>query len=862
MGYGCSVEGCKSNGRDSPENVTVFEFPVDEPDRCARWIKFAAGTRKNWTNTPSSRICKRHFEPKYFKTGATNARYRLIKGLKPVPTIRDPDVEESPEVAHMKAPVSVPRRSPRKRLFQEDEYSKFLEADIIRSFSDIDDKLTPSGWSISKFEEHLVFFKLTTNALSVPEVTSCIRVDNDLHVKLFYKGAPVPLPEWFRKGRDCKLTRRSMLQNLPNYIELEGEQTSSIFEELRKLQHQKKPKFSMDVIRYALLLRYTSLQSYRLNAEHFPLPSLSFLRKISEGGIDTVKGLKALKAKGKISKDVILIFDEMYLQKCEEYSGGQTIGANEENELYKGVVSFLVVGLKQNVSYMVKSVPETKIDGKFLKEGILESIRILEDCDFRVRAVVSDDHSANVSAFQMLLRDSNQDKDSLFMMHGTNKIYLFHDTVHLLKSVRNNLVNCKRFLFPSFKFEGFLDKIEVPGGAVHWKTFHDVFEKDKVLQASLRQAPRINAKVLHPGNCKQSVPIALSIFDDKTSAAIENYFPDRKDAAAFLKLFSTWWNLSNSKDQFSNNKIGNAAVKGDKKPEFLRAMANWIELWSDEKIPASQKFTLTPQTSTALIRTLRCHAQLIEDLLDDGFDFVLTARFQSDPIERRFGQYRQMSGGRFLVSLKDTIYSEKIIKIKSLLKAGCNIDDSVKEKKPGFTEECILLRNPLISEIPLDSLDLSQASREVAVHVAGYIARKVSKPKRFPCCREYVVGEYSESNPDHSYIGILNRGGLTIPSTTLLEYVCSVFAVLDWTQSVLKQSKIPDRRAAHLALKNIFKGSPLLRISCDAHKDQVQNYVNQIAINIFFNNQRTIATAAVRKDQVVEVKKMKLRHDE
>ena len=115
----------------------MFEFPVDDADRCARWVKFAAGTRKTWTNTPSSRICKRHFEPKYFKTGSTNARYRLVKGLKPVPTIRDPDAEESPEVARMKAPVSVPRRSPRKRLFQEDEYSKFLEADIIRSFADL-----------------------------------------------------------------------------------------------------------------------------------------------------------------------------------------------------------------------------------------------------------------------------------------------------------------------------------------------------------------------------------------------------------------------------------------------------------------------------------------------------------------------------------------------------------------------------------------------------------------------------------------------------------------------------------------------------------------------------------------------------
>ena len=34
-----------------------------------------------------------------------------------------------------------------------------------------------------------------------------------------------------------------------------------------------------------------------------------------------------------ISEDIVLMFDEMYLQKCEEYCGGEIIGANENNEL-------------------------------------------------------------------------------------------------------------------------------------------------------------------------------------------------------------------------------------------------------------------------------------------------------------------------------------------------------------------------------------------------------------------------------------------------------------------------------------------------------------------------------------------------
>ena len=53
---------------------------------------------------------------------------------------------------------------------------------------------------------------------------------------------------------------------------------------------------------------------------------------------------------------------------------------------------------------------------------------------------------------------------------------------------------------------------------------------------------------------------------------------------------------------------------------------------------------MTAQTGSALVRTLLCLMLLIEDLLGKGYDFVLTSRFQSDPLEKQFGQYQQMSG--------------------------------------------------------------------------------------------------------------------------------------------------------------------------------------------------------------------------
>ena len=47
--------------------------------------------------------------------------------------------------------------------------------------------------------------------------------------------------------------------------------------------------------------------------EDFPVPTLSLLSKIGKGKIDAIKYAQNLKKDGKISEDICLLFDEMYL---------------------------------------------------------------------------------------------------------------------------------------------------------------------------------------------------------------------------------------------------------------------------------------------------------------------------------------------------------------------------------------------------------------------------------------------------------------------------------------------------------------------------------------------------------------------
>ena len=87
-----------------------------------------------------------------------------------------------------------------------------------------------------------------------------------------------------------------------------------------------------------MLLRYTSIQLYKVLLQDFPLPSLSLLQKISSGTIDAVKCAHALRLKGKISENVCMMFYEMYLQKSQRYFGGEMIDCDGEGELCKGIV--------------------------------------------------------------------------------------------------------------------------------------------------------------------------------------------------------------------------------------------------------------------------------------------------------------------------------------------------------------------------------------------------------------------------------------------------------------------------------------------------------------------------------------------
>ena len=155
------VFNCQSNYDNGPIETVFFFFPDEKKDydNRHRWIRFV--NRKGRKPSRKLCICQKHFEPHYCKRGAERKRYRLVKNLRPVPTIFD--TEEShllAESKYLRLPVSVPRKLPTKRVHQQDQFKLFEEQNKIKSFDDIASTLTTSGYTFQKYDYHVVFYHL------------------------------------------------------------------------------------------------------------------------------------------------------------------------------------------------------------------------------------------------------------------------------------------------------------------------------------------------------------------------------------------------------------------------------------------------------------------------------------------------------------------------------------------------------------------------------------------------------------------------------------------------------------------------------------------------------------------------------
>ena len=137
-----------------------------------------------------------------------------------------------------------------------------------------------------------------------------------------------------------------------------------------------------------------------------------------------------------------------------------------------------------------------------------------------------------------------------------------------------------------------------------------------------------------------------------------------------------------------------------------------------------------------------------------------------------------MSGGRFLVSLREVLNSERMLRWWSLIKENINFweenIDSDAEESPDSINDLFDKRADEIMEVVLDD--------DIATTISGYVAKKLIKRSFCNLCKQALASQEVDLE-NKSYLKLLSHGGLFVPARQLADFVCGCFAILDFLEN-------------------------------------------------------------------------------
>ena len=139
-----------------------------------------------------------------------------------------------------------------------------------------------------------------------------------------------------------------------------------------------------------------------------------------------------------------------------------------------------------------------------------------------------------------------------------------------------------------------------------------------------------------------------------------------------------------------------------------------------------------------------------------GLYYVLLGHFQSDPIEERFGWFRQLHGGNYYVSVRQLFDSERKLRAPSLIKySDCSVFDiSCREsdQSSSLIDESLF---QFVSNEPVPLPD--QFDLNAIFYVAGALARSELKSRNCSSCKNALFPKSRHSTIASTEVVFANR---------------------------------------------------------------------------------------------------------
>nr|CAH7731460.1 unnamed protein product [Callosobruchus chinensis] len=478
-------------------------------------------------------------------------------------------------------------------------------------------------------------------------------------------------------------------------------------------------------------------------------------------------------------KHVILLMDEIHIQPYLDFKGGNIVGtAFDGKSLATSAYTFMISSVTSKLKEVVHIYPTSTIESNTLFICIKTVIVKLEEIGYKVFCVISDNNALNGKAMNNF---SPKKELSIVYPHPCDNrrpLFFLFDSVHLLKCIRNNWINTKNnktLTYPDFetgekKFANFNSLIRL-----HQLEHHKL----------LKFGYSLSLKALLPTTFeRQNVNLCLKIFNPFVIEALLNFgtnIEHSTETASFINIILTWWKIVNVKTPFKGQRLldnlqspinSTPANSDDPKLLFLSKMINWLDKWKSDDFPNK----LSSQTHTALLHTLHGMLEIVKYCFEElNLNYVLLGKFQTDPLENRFGKYRQLAGGQYHISIRQLYESEKKLRIQSLFKIfSKNLDD--------FHHEQRQLDYSFHPQICIENSDYEQVQYEMPVitYLAGYCCYKILRKIKCDICKlELVYDDDLVVEENYNLISSLNRGGLLFPKDIVIRIVLICYIIFN-----------------------------------------------------------------------------------
>ena len=465
----------------------------------------------------------------------------------------------------------------------------------------------------------------------------------------------------------------------------------------------------------------------------------------------------------------------LYDPSRDEVVGVEDFGNGQRSELLAtSAIVFMPRGItsnwKQPLCYFFvhESCPSHILKGK-----LFEIITQVQSVGLKVCAVISD----LGSNFQKLLKDLNVTPSQPWFTHNGQKIFYIFDPPHLIKAVRNNLVN--------YDFH-FGSKV------ASWKDIVAMYERDKTL--SIRCCPKLTDRHMYlNGFTKMKVKYATQVLSHSVAATILmsvslNALPQNAAGTAELvSNFDSIFDCLNSSSTKGPKIFRRAISEHSNHKNFLTDMLLFIQSIKVVNPDNQKDVTSNLKCLDGLCLTINGVLSLWEVLQRESVGFLCTRRLNQDSLENFFGAVRQRGGNADNPTpLQFTRAFKKLFYENYLDFSTGNCTDDLDRILVGEPKKA----NPLSAKTDemqpcpfvIDETDYKTCLKDNAVgmnavtYVAGYLVKKCLKKHSCQICMKQLIvdGLSSDTQLLCLFKEYDDKERLITPAAMFVDYVANI----------------------------------------------------------------------------------------